>query len=350
MTKRTRLLFALTTAVATILTILFINKSRLAVGAGRVAAKPPAVSVAAASRRPVPLKFSVVGVLQAYNDVPVIAETQGKVLERYADVGDRVRKGDYILKVDTLLKYAAYIAAKTASAKSQSDLARFKMLHEEGNLSENELELATLNARSTEAQYLLAKRQYEDALITAPISGEIAERTVDVGMMVVPGVPVATIVDVARLKVTIGVSENRIPHIQKGSLVSVSVDACVGRAFIGTVKHVGPKAGESLLFPVEISIANDPQRTLRAGMTAHLTFDRSAVDNALLIPRIGLLGSTREGKVYVVEGGVARLRPVAVGSEFGTDIEIVDGLREGEMIVTVGTNTVHDGEPVTVAP
>jgi RND family efflux transporter MFP subunit len=288
-------------------------------------------------------------VLQAYNDVPVIAETQGKILSCYTDVGDYVRSGDPIVKVDTLLKYAAFVAAKTAYVKAENDLTRFKTLYNQGNLSGNELELAVLNFRSTEAQYLVAKRQYEDATIYAPISGEIAERTVNVGMMVVPGAQVATIVDVARLKATITVSENKVSKIKKGMRASVFTEAYPGNNFNGLVKYIGPKAGESLLFPVEIVISNNRQYPLKAGMTAHISLNETMADHALLIPRIALLGSVREGKIYIVENNIARIRQVTVGNEYDSYVEILSGLQEGDAVITVGTNTVRDGVQVTVA-
>jgi membrane fusion protein, multidrug efflux system len=348
MRKRNQIILISAVVVTAIMTLLFINKSRLDASTERISTKPSVVSVARASRQPVPLQINAIGVLQAYNDVPVIAETQGKVLKRYIDVGDYVRAGDPMVKVDTLLKYAAFVTAKTAYKKADSDLTRFKALHEQGNLSNNELELATLNFRSAEAQYLVAKRQYEDAIICAPISGEIAERMVDVGMLVAPGDPVATIVDIVHMKVTIAVAENKISRIKKGMQVSVNAEAYPEKIFTGTVKYIGPKASESLLFPVEIVISNNHQYPLKAGMTAHISFNQAATSDALLIPRIALLGSAREGKVYVVNNNIAHIRPVAVGNEFGSNVEIISGIQEGEIVVTVGTNTIRDNAPVTV--
>ncbi len=350
MTRRTRTILSLAVVSIVILTLLFVNRSRLAAGAERMTAKLPVVSVTRAMRASVPFRLSSIGVLQASRDVPVIAETQGKVLSRYVDVGDVVRKGDPLVKVDTLLKYAAFIAAKTAFVKSENDLKRFTALHTQGNLSDNELELAALNARSVEAQYLVAKRQYEDALICAPVSGEIAERSVDAGMMVAPGMSVATIVNIAQLKVIVGVAESQISHVHKGMRVAVSVDAHAGRIYEGTVSHIAPKASESLLFPVEIVIANDPGHSLRAGMTAHIEFNHTATGEVLLVPRIALVGSARGGKIYVVENGIVHVRSITAGNEYGNDIEVLSGLREGDVVVTVGTNTIQDGVAVAVAP
>jgi RND family efflux transporter MFP subunit len=199
-----------------------------------------------------------------------------------------------------------------------------------------------------EAQYLVAKRQYEDAIICAPISGEIAERTVNKGMMVAPGAQVATIVDVVRLKATISVAENKISQIKKGMQVSASVEAYPGRTFNGIIKYIGPKAGESLLFPVEIIIPNNRQYPLKAGMTARINLNVTAAYTALLIPRIALLGSMRDAKVYVVENNIAHIRQITVGNEFDFNIEILSGIKEGDAVITVGTNTVRDGATVTI--
>jgi membrane fusion protein, multidrug efflux system len=348
MNKRIKIAIILITFLAVILSILFFNKSRLDASTERISMNPSTVSVARAVRQAVQLQLNTVGVLQAYSDVPVIAETQGKVLQCYVHVGDYVHAGTPILKVDTLLKYAAFVAAKTAYAKAELDLARFKSLHEQNNVSSNDLELATLNFRSAEAQYFVAKRQYEDAVIRAPIAGEIAEHTVHVGMMVAPGASVATIVDVSRLKTTIAVAENKIARIKKGMQVSIALATYPGVRFYGTVKYIGPKASDALLFPVEIQVPNNNQYPLRAGMTAAISINEALGETALLIPRVALLGSSRQGKVYVIENNCARLRSVAVRDEVGELVEIVSGLREGESVVTIGTNTIRDGAQVLI--
>jgi membrane fusion protein, multidrug efflux system len=348
MKSRTQLLLLIAAVAAAIVVLLFVNKSRLDASADRIDAKPAAVTVVRATRQVVPVHLSSIGVLRAYSDVPVIAETQGKVLKRYVDVGDVIRAGAPIVKVDTLVKYAAFVAAKTAYAKAKSDLARFKALHDEGNTSNSEVELAELNVRSAEAQYQVARRQYEDADICAPISGEVAERSVDVGMMVTPGATIAVVVDVSRLKITIAVSENDISRIRKGMSVSATLDAYPGTRFSGIVQFIAPKASESLLFPVQIVIPNNRQFPLKAGMTARITFDMVTEEHALLIPRTALVGSAREGKVFVVENNIACLRSVTVGGEYGLDVAVRTGLSEGERVVTVGKNTIRAGAPVTI--
>jgi RND family efflux transporter MFP subunit len=348
MKTKTQLLLLAALAAAVIVTLLVINKSRLDASATRIDAPPATVTVTEAIRRAVPMHMSSVGVIHAYQDVPVIAETQGKVLRRYVDVGEYIHTGAPLFKVDTLLKYAAFVAAKAAYAKAESDLLRFTALHEQGNTSNNELELVALNVRAAEAQYEVARRQYEDAIIRAPISGEIAERSVDVGMMVTPGASVAVLVDVSRLKITLAVAENIIPRIKKGMTVSAAVEAYPGTKFTGIVQYIGPKAGESLLFPVQCIIPNSRQFPLKAGMTARITFSCAASGHALLIPRTALVGSAREGTVFVVNGNVAHLRSVTVGSEYGAEIEVLSGIAEGDRVVTVGKNTIRDGAPVTI--
>jgi RND family efflux transporter MFP subunit len=348
MKKMSNITLIVVAVTVIVTTILMINKSRLNANTDRVIEKPSTVAVATAVKLQTELQLSFVGVLQANSDVPAIAETQGKILECYVDVGDRVNAGQPIVKVDTLLKYAAFIAAKSALGKVESDLERFTNLYRQGNLSSNELELAELNCRSAEAQYLVAKRQFEDAVVCAPISGEVAEKNVAIGMMVVPGTPVATIIDISRLKVVVAVSENNITRIMKGMKVSVAVETYPGVLFTGTVKYTGPKANESLFFPIEVVVINDQSHRLKAGMTAHVTIRETASTNTLLVPRIALIGSTHEGKIFVVENSLARIRSVVVGKEYGANIEILSGLSEGDTVVTVGKNTIRNGVPVTV--
>lgn len=348
MKTRAQIFLISTVIITAIAAALFINKSRLDANTEHIAAKPAAISVAQAVRKSIPLQLSSIGVLRAYNDIPVIAETQGKVLRRFVDVGDHVRAGDPIVKVDTLLKYATYVAAKTVYVKAESDLARFKALHAQGNISISELELAGLNSKSAHAQYLVAKRQYEDADICAPISGEIAERAVDVGMIVSAGAVIASIVDVSRLKITITVAENIVSRIKKGMAVTATVEAFPGAAFEGIVMYVGPKANESLLFPIEIVIPNSRKFPLKPGMTASIVFTSVTAAQTLMIPRASLVGSAREASVFLVANNRVHLRSVSIGREYGFDVEVLSGIVSGDSVVVVGKNTVHDNAPVTI--
>ncbi len=346
MKLRMKILLVLTVVAAAIGTLLFVNRERLSASAGVVSAKPSVVTVVAARTRPVPLDFSGVGVLKAVNDVPVIVETQGRVIKRYVDVGMHVHAGQPMFKVDTLLKYAAFTSAFATYAKAKSDLARFGVLREQGNLSSNDLELAELNCKSAEAEYLVAKRQYEDATIRAPIAGVVADRSLDVGMMVMPGIPIATIVDISRLKLTASVPENVVIRMRRGGSVSLAVDALPGTVFPGRISFIGPKAGEALLFPVEVVVANTPGCTLKAGMTGRARFYDSSATAVLVIPRLALIGSAREGVVYVLEESRIHRRTITVGGEHDGVVEVIAGLKDGERVVTIGKNTIRDGAVV----
>lgn len=328
--------------------LLLNNKATLDSKVEAAVFRPVAVSVATATRKKIHRELKTIGVIQAYRDVPIIAETQGRVLEKYAELGDHLAPGAPIVKVDTLLKYAACIAAKVNYEKAKKDVERYEALHREGNVSTADLESTVLALRAMEAQYLVAKRQYEDAIIRTPIAGIIAERNVDVGMMVQQGMSVATVVDISRLKVSVSVAEKDASKLKKGSIVEISTDVYPGVTFEGRANFVGPKSSESRMFPVEIVIPNSAAYPLKAGMMAHVVFPSIEERRALVVPRLALVESSRRAHVYVVENDAVHLRTILTGTEFNTDIEVLEGLQEGETVVVSGQQNLRDSTRITI--
>jgi RND family efflux transporter MFP subunit len=157
---------------------------------------------------------------------------------------------------------------------------------------------------------------------------------------------VGNIVDISRLKVKVNVSERDVVRLRAGELVTIKSDVYHGVTYSGRVETIGAKGDEAHTYPVEIYVTNDPRSPLKAGMFARVEFTSLSGQELLTLPRIALLGSARDAKVYVVENGIARLRNIVVGAEFGSYASIVSGLSPGERVVINGQNTLFDGVAV----
>jgi RND family efflux transporter MFP subunit len=320
------------------------------------AEQPPslAISVRAqvAEEQNISENLDINGVLQANNEVPVIAETQGRVVRVYASLGERVHAGSALVRVDTTLKYSALLFAKSTFDKTKKDLDRLEALRKENNASESELEGAQLAFQNAKSQFIAAERQFSDALIKSPISGTVVERPVNIGTMVIPGTPVATVVDISTLKLKANLPEQDVLRLRVGDNVKVIADIYPSVQFSGKVAFISVRGNEAHSYPIEVVLSNNTQHPLKSGMSARLIRESNTSRKALIIPRLAVLGSTKEPSVYVLEQAngktLAKRRSIELGKENGTNIEVRSGLKLGERVIIAGQNNARDGVEVIV--
>ena len=330
-------------------------------GEGEASADPIPVITEVIQARDVHEIVSGVGTVLAFHDVTVSSETSGKVVEVYAEVGDRVEKGDPLVQVDDELRRSAVEAAEAqlmlAEAnfqKAKRDLERSEGLFKTQDISEMELEGARLAAKSAEANYLQAKaalrtaqRRSKDTRIVSPISGQVALRHVDLGTAVAPGSPIATIIAIERVKVKLGVSEKEVAKLAPGQKAQVQVDAYPGRKFTGHVYTVGLKADMSTrTFPVEVIVANRGPEVLKPGMIARVDIEVGILKDAISVPQDAVMDD-RGGKfAYVVQGDSAERRPLLLGPTFGEEVLVEKGLTPGDELVIQGQSKLRPGDRV----
>jgi RND family efflux transporter MFP subunit len=319
-------------------------------GASGTIATSYSVSVITAARKDVTDSFSQVGTIVAYNDVAVISETSGRVVKVDAEVGDYKPAGSVLVEVDSELKVAAYKAAQVTYEKAKKDLERYEALYKEGSISDSQIEQARWSYQSAESQYIVVRRQLNDTRITTPISGIVTARYVNIGNMVM-GAPqatvVANVVDISRLKVKVNVSEKDVIRIKVGEKVEVTTDVFPGEVFAGSIFSISSKGDEGHTYPVEVVLKNSKQQ-IKAGMFGRVMFTPKSAGNVIVIPRESIVGSVKNAALYVVNNNVAKLCSVVTGKEAGTDIEILSGLQEGELVVVNGQNNLSDNAPVII--
>lgn len=133
-----------------------------------------------------------------------------------------------------------------------------------------------------------------------------------------------------------------------GDKVEVTTDVYPGVKFLGRIRTISSKADDAHTYPVEIALNNAGEHPLKAGMFGQVSFFSGSINEVLTVPRGALVGSMKNPRVFVVEGTVARLRDISVGSEFGTQLTVLSGLKEGETVVLSGQNNLKDSVVVTI--
>lgn len=349
--KNWKLILTATVIILIIGSILFINKKKMSAANVGGIKDVYYVKVEKAAVKELAESFSLVGTIAANNDVNIISETAGKVTAVFAKVGDYKQAGSVLFQVDDELKKAALMSAEANYEKAKKDFERFQQLYKEKSASDSQLDQAKLGFSLAEAQYIVAKRQYNDTQIKTPISGYVTARYADVGSMV-QGAPqatlVANVVDISKLKVKLNVAEKDVFALKVNDPVSITVDVYPGKVFKGKIESISYKADEAHTYPVEVTLFNESKNPLKAGMFARVEFSSLQERKSIVIPREALVGSVKQAQVFVVENGIAKMKNIVVGREAGTSIEVLQGLSVGEKIVVNGQNNIVENTPVTV--
>lgn len=296
-------------------------------------------------------ELRIVGNFYPNNDVMIISETQGRVTEVLASVGDFVQAGTVLAKVDDVLQKANYNLASINLEKSKKDFERAKILFEQKTIPESQFDMAKLGLSQAELNYAAAKQQLDNTKITSPISGYVVLRNINVGSYLQAGPTatlVANVVDISRLKVQVNVSEHDVFKLKLRDKVEVTSDIYPGVIFEGEIESISKKGDNAHTYPIEISVRNNPKNPLKAGMFARINFVSINKDEVIAIPRKSLIGSIRQPQVFVVENNIARLKNIVVGNQFENSIEVISGLAVGENVVTNGQNMLSDNVKVVI--
>jgi RND family efflux transporter MFP subunit len=319
-------------------------------------AAPVTVKTALVEMAPMGASLKVSGSLEGVREAIVSSETQGRIVSNVLNVGSRIGQGAAIVQVDAELKNigvqqaaAQRLAAEAALEKAELDHERNEQLFKQNAITKNQLELSALGVKSATAQLKgaqsqesLAKRQLSDAAIKSPFAGLVSQRFVNQGETVAPGVRIATIVDDSKMKLKVNVGEMEIGYLKIGDKVNVTVDALPGQQFTGRVAAISGKADMARTFSTEIEIEN-PGKALKSGMFARAEIAREASHEVATVPADAVMTNGDKTQVYIIRGGIANLTAVKVGTATPQRVEILEGVKPGDEVVTFGQSQLKDG-------
>lgn len=346
--KKIAFIAVLTIVFVGVIAILFNNRSKLQARTGSNIVDSYPVTIEKVSTKEFKNALELIGTIQGANDVAVMSEAQGRVIGVYAKVGDFKSQGSLLIQLDGELKLAAFKTAEANYEKFKKDYERFEALYREKSIAESQLEAARLDLQRAESNYTIAKREYNDTKITAPISGVVSSRLVDEGDYVNKLNVVSNIVDISKLKVKLNVAEKDAFKLNRGDAVVVTTDVYPGVKFNGKIESISDQGDASHTYPVEVSLVNSKSNPLKAGMFGKVLFTSINGGNTIVIPRESLVGSVKDASVFVIENGIAKERKVVIGSTYDTMLQVLSGLNEGEEIVVNGQSNLKDNFKVKV--
>lgn len=335
------------------------------------------VTVSAVVRREFQDKISAVGTLKARETGLLSPKVAGNVEAVLVDIGEKVQTDQVVIRIDrTNFELAVNRAsAALATAKSAVSLATVRLQHADkefrrassllaekvipqGRFDKAEAAykaarqaLATAKDQRNQAEVALktAMQHLKDTQIRSPISGVVVERNVEIGQSVAPGAPLLRILDQSTLKADIDLPESDFARIAAGTPAVIQVDAFQGQLFPGKVVLVNPMVDrKTRTFRVRIESPN-PTAKLVDGMFVRVQLS-AAQRTALAVERDALNRLPGSGTfyVFVVDGDKAVKRTVKTGVVGDQYAEVLEGLSEGEKVVTSGAGRLRSGVRVNI--
>ncbi|HEX8546641.1 MAG TPA: efflux RND transporter periplasmic adaptor subunit, partial [Cytophagaceae bacterium] len=228
---------------------------------------------------------------------------------------------------------------------------RNKVLSSGEAITKTAFEKADLSVKSLQNSIAVLKKQMTYMKIYAPISGYITSKTFEAGSIVSPGMPIAVITDISTVKLNILVPENLVAQFEIGNTIDVTCDAYAGSKLAGSVGYISVKADDSKNFLVKVKInnINNGDKLIRAGMFGKAFFKSKQPINTLTVSRSAIVGSTKSPQLYVIEDGKAVLRNVTLGRILDNEIEITNGIDEGQLVANSGLVNLANGIKVAHA-
>ncbi len=282
-------------------------------------------------------------------------------------LGQKVRKGQLLAKLDNVQSRLAYEQTVTQlnSAKSQMNtsklsLNRVRSLFEKGSASLSDFESAKNAFRTAQESYESAKRgveiqqeQVRYGYLYAPENGVISDVIAEIDENVSPGQTVATLNSGSNMEITIGIPESVINGVELDTEVEVEFSSLSDKKYKGKVTEVAPAVdANTSTYPVLVTIY-DPGDEIKSGMACNVTFDfsdKKSEEKVLVVPSYAV-GEDSDGRfVFTVneEGGSARVKKqhITIGNLSSEGFEVKSGLEKGQKIATAGLQTLLDGQEV----
>lgn len=313
-------------------------------------APPQKVIVAPVERVAFADQVEALGTTRANESVQITTNVTEKIAKIAFDDGQRVKAGDVLVVLERSEEQAAVRSAEAALAERRSAFQRTEQLAKQNFAAKAKLDETRAALQQAEAALDVARARLSDRQITAPFDGVTGLRNVSVGKLVEPGDLIATLDDISVMKLDFAVPSAYLATLKPGLRITAHTAAFPERDFAGEVRSVDNQVDPVTRSIVARAIVPNPDGLLRPGLLMTVTLYKNP-RQALVVPEEALAPEGRNDFVYVVAPGEpprAVKRKVAVGARRLGEVEIVDGLKAGDLVVVHGTVSLRDGHPVEV--
>lgn len=287
------------------------------------------------------------GKTTADEDVTYSAESAGKIEMMAVDLGDYVRKGQILARVDYQMAKAQVESAQAAYDLAKVTYERLEPLKKDDLISQQSIDEARTQLMQAEAQLKIAKVNFDKSVLRADFSGIVVGKFAERGEYATPGKPLFRVVNLNEIVITADIPETSVADVKKGQQTSVRIKA-LGKDFTGEIDTLLPVADpESRMFQVRIRL-NNKGGLIKAGMAALINIELESHDDVILAPQEAVVETATGSAVFVAKEGVAQMRNVRLGASKGEEVVLAEGVQAGEALIVIGQRDLVDGQPVKV--
>ena len=379
-----------------VISILFAGCNRQPAVQAKQDTGPIAVKVTAVKAKDLRRVVQSVGTLYPFDETIVSAEIEGRVVEVKADLGDAVSKGQILVRIsDEEQRYLTgqneaqlRMAMERLGLKSETDRVkdvretsevrraqadltdadqrykRLSSLVDQGIGSKADLDQASARLKSAQASYDqsintirnliqeiersrsvldLQRKKLRDTTVYAPFAGRVKERQVTPGSYVRANTPLFTIVKTDPIRLRIEIPERMAPWIKGGQMAEVTLEAFEDRKFQGRIWRISPTVDQTKRTFIVEALIDNPNGDLKAGSYARASLPTNKSERVKTVPAKAIAYVFGSNKAFVVKQGLVEAREVKLGDRFEQDVEILEGLEEGDTVAVSQLNRLDTG-------
>lgn len=313
---------------------------------------PPPTPVETAVVRVAPFNhtLSAIGILQSNEAIMLRPEISGRIAKIYFTEGQTVEKGQSLIDLEDSIDQANLKEAQADFTLRSIEFKRAETLAQRAAGSLTDKDLAFSKMQVSEAMLVKAQATLAKMHITAAFDGFIGLRKVNVGDFVTPGQDLVNLVDLDPIKVDFRVPEIYLEKIKLNQTVDVITDALPDQTFVGKIYAIDPQIdpiGHSILIR---AVIDNKEHKLRPGLFAKIQIILQHVNQALFIPTEALMPQENKQFVFKIEKDTVVLTEVKVGERQPNEVEIIEGLKAGDTVVTAGQMKIGPGAKVKPIP
>ncbi|HTM32319.1 MAG TPA: efflux RND transporter periplasmic adaptor subunit [Vicinamibacterales bacterium] len=338
--------------------------------------RPPiTVQMTEAAKGTISANMTVVGNLIGEQTVDVVPRAPGRLVTVNVQLGDRVKRGQLLGKIEDF-----EIVEQVKQAEASLEVAKATIRQRDADLKVAELNfersknlfgrqlLAKQALDDAESRFLAAQAQLDlsraqstqtsarldelqinlgNTRIISPVDGFVAKRNADAGAWVSNNAPVVSVVDISRLRLVANVVEKDLRLVNQGDPATFEVDAFPGETFKGRIARVAPVLDPATrTAPMEVEIVNTQNR-LKPGMYARVLLEIEEHKDTTLVPKVAVVDFEGKRGVWIPEGeNKARFVEVKLGLEDAERMEILEGVKPGDRVVTDGAASLRSGDTI----
>jgi membrane fusion protein, multidrug efflux system len=313
---------------------------------------PPVVTATEVKQEDWRPRLSAVGSLVATQGIFVTNEVAGQVREIHFESGQSVEKGDLLVQLDDSVDQADLRGLIAQRNLAQIKVERLRKLLKDRSTSQSDYDEASAELDSAKAAVAAKEALVAKKSITAPFTGQLGIRFLDLGEYLAPGSEIVPLDALEPIFADYSLPERYLPRIEIGKQVRVKVAAYPNKELEGTIMAINSGVEEKTRSIKVRAILQNAERLLRPGMFAEVDTLLPAREQLLTLPRTAISFAPYGDTVFLIKEKdgqtVVERRQITTGEARGGKVEIVEGLGAGERIVTGGQTKLRNGQPVTI--